>query len=82
MKKLLIISSDLIRKGESKTSLAIGSINSYLKSDERYGGDFTFENLSLNMFNLSKDSKVKDFREELLVYNFKEIDYIAISAYI
>ncbi|MGH1336871.1 MAG: B12-binding domain-containing radical SAM protein [Aureispira sp.] len=82
MKKLLIISFDLIRKGESKTSLAIGSINSYLKSDERYGVDFTFENLSLNMFNLSKDSKVKDFREKLLAYNFKEIDYIAISAYV
>ena len=82
MKKLLIISFDLIRKGESKTSLAIGSINSYLKSDERYGVEFELENLSLNMFNLSKNSKVKDFHEILLAYDFKEIDYIAISAYV
>ena len=82
MKKILIISFDLIRKGESKTSLAIGSINSYLKSDERYGIEFELENLSLNMFNLSKNSKVKDFHEELSVYDFKEINYVAISAYV
>lgn len=82
MKKILIISFDLIREGESKTSLAIGSINSYLKSDKRYGIEFELANLSLNMFNLSKNSKVKDFREKLSAYNFQKIDYVAISAYV
>ena len=82
MKKLLIISFDLTRKGESNTSLAIGSIISYLKNDKRYGTEFEMKHLSLNMFNLSKNSNVKDFHKELSNYDYQSIDYIAISAYV
>lgn len=82
MKRLLIISFDLIREGESQTSLAIGSIISYLKNDRRYGSEFELNHLSINMFEFSKDNYVQDLYSELVIYDYQAIDYIAISAYV
>lgn len=82
MKKLLIISFDLIRAGESKKSLAIASIMSYLKNDKRYGIDFLVEHFSINMFEIIKKTDRNDFFSGLFTYNFEDIDFVAISAYI
>jgi len=79
---LLIISFDLTRKGESHKPLAIGSIISYLKDDIRYGTEFDLKHLSLNMFNLTKNSSVRDLHKDLSIYDYKSFDYIAISAYV
>ncbi len=52
MKNVLIISFDLIRKGEVTQSLSIASLLTYLKSDHRYGEEFTVYHLPFNMFNI------------------------------
>ncbi|OQY51789.1 MAG: hypothetical protein B6247_18545 [Candidatus Parabeggiatoa sp. nov. 2] len=52
MKNVLIISFDLIRNGEVTQSLSIASLLAYLKSDHRYGEEFTVYHLPFNMFHL------------------------------
>jgi len=82
LKKLLIISFDLFRKGESKKSLAISSLLSYLKNDRRYGIDFFAYHLPINMFKLKKKYDVHHLRKYLDGCNIHNLDFIAISAYI
>lgn len=82
MKKLLIISFDLIREGESEKSLAISSILSYLKKDKRYGEDFFVYHLPINMFKLDKNTVVSDLKPYLDIFNFHSFDFVALSAYI
>ncbi len=82
MKKLLIISFDLIREGESVKSLAISSILSYLKNDIRYGNEFIAEHLPINMFSLNNATKVEDLHDRLSDFDFGTFDFIALSAYI
>ena len=82
MKKLLIISFDLIREGESEKSLAISSIMSYLKNDEGFGNDFYINHLPINMFKLNRDAKAIDLKPYLEVFDFQSLDFIALSAYV
>ncbi|ARV14254.1 B12-binding domain-containing radical SAM protein [Polaribacter sp. SA4-12] len=82
MKNLLIISFDFIREGESETSLAIGSILSYIKNDIDYGIKFKASHLPINVLEFNENFEVSDLNKYLSNYNFNEIDYIAISAYV
>jgi RNA-directed DNA polymerase len=49
MKRVLIISFDLIRPGEINTTLSIGTILSYLQNQEGYGSEFDAEHIPINM---------------------------------
>lgn len=82
MKNLLIISFDLIREGESKKSLAIASLLSFLKNDIRYGDKFKAEHISINMLKVRNKGKVIDFHPLLSHIDFSKVDFIALSAYI
>lgn len=82
MKKLLIISFDLIREGESEKSLAISSILSYLKKDKRYGEEFFVYHLPINMFKLDKNTVARDLKPYLDIFDFHNFDFVALSAYI
>ena len=72
MKKLLIISFDLIRQGESNTSLSIGSILSFIKQDEQYGDKFIAEHLSINMLSGQHPISKEYLYSKLAVYDFQK----------
>lgn len=82
MKNILIISFDLIREGESKKPLAIASLLSFLKNDNRYGDEFKAEHISINMLKVQNKGKVEEFHYLLSHLDFSKIDFIALSAYI
>lgn len=80
--RVLIISFDLFREGETEISYAIASIMSYLKKDIRYGNEFTIKNLSINMLKKPIDI-TNDYLESMLVENsIWSFDTIAISCYV
>lgn len=82
MKRLLIISFDLLRENENDKSYAIGSILSFLKNDNRYKDKFDVFHLSVNMFKFDNDFSFNLLKQRLIAFNLKQINYIAISAYI
>lgn len=79
MKKLLIMSFDLIRQGESPTSLSIGSLISTLKGTEYYGHKFGVDHISINL--LDENTLTEQVRRLKETY-FGQYDWVAVSAYI
>ncbi len=79
MKKILIISFDLIRPGESSTSLSIGSLLAALKQSEYYDNKFLVEHKSVNLLN--ENTRQQDLTN-LRNSSFGQYDCIALSAYI
>lgn len=82
MKKVLIISFDLIRTGEVEKALAIASLMAYLKADMRYGNEFDVWHKTFNMWDL-KNTVTDTFLERVLnPLNIASFDTIAISCYV
>jgi radical SAM superfamily enzyme YgiQ (UPF0313 family) len=82
MKQVLLISFDIIRKGEPNVSLAIGSLLSYLKASEYYLKKFVIEHQSFNLYEqapLKVDSIINEITSR---YNLRDINIIAISCYV
>jgi radical SAM superfamily enzyme YgiQ (UPF0313 family) len=82
MKKLLIISFDIIRESDPEISLNIGSILAFLKSDPRYGKLYSVNHYSINLFDIQNpkpDEILKDLEQMWLLNSF---DFIAIGLYI
>ncbi|MFA0960235.1 radical SAM protein [Roseivirga sp. BDSF3-8] len=82
MKSAIIISFDLIRPGELTTSLAIGSLLAYAKSQPEYGEVFTLQNISINAFDVPLFAGTSYFHTCLGHLNLTDPDTIAISAYV
>lgn len=82
MIKLLLISFDFIRDGEPNTSLAIGSIMSYLYSQKEYGAEFEAKHHTINMFSLHKSTTSLEIAREIEYLDISSFDFIAISAYV
>jgi len=82
LRKLLVISFDFIRDGEPNTSLAIGSIMSYLYSKKEYGFEFTAKHHTINMFSINSNTTSFDIAKEIEYLDISTFDFIAISAYI
>ena len=82
IKYAIIISFDLIRPGELHQSFAIGSLLAFAKQDKTYGEDFIIHNISINAFHIPIRFDKNHFDKYLKVFNFSEIDTVAISAYI
>lgn len=82
MKKLLIISFDFIRNEDPEISLAMGSILASIKNDSDYGRGFTLDHSSVNMFDIDKDCSSEDLIKHISINDFKNYDFIAISAYV
>ncbi len=80
MKKALIISFDLIRKGEGPVPLSIASILSYLKNEPGYGSEFECDHMSINMLESRFDEK--DYNSFLPDIQLMRYDFIAISSFI
>jgi len=80
LKKILIISFDLIRDGESDKSLSIASLFASLKNDERYGKDFFAYHLPINI--LKYGSSIKEIESFLSAFDLEKLDAVAISCYI
>jgi radical SAM superfamily enzyme YgiQ (UPF0313 family) len=82
MKKVLILSFDLIRTGEVEKALAIASLTVYLKADKRYGHDFNIFHKTFNMWDL-KNTVTDTFLEQVLnPLNIATFDTIAVSCYV
>jgi radical SAM superfamily enzyme YgiQ (UPF0313 family) len=79
MKKLLIVSFDLIRQGESATSLSIGSLLTSLYQSDDYGQKFTVEHFSINLLD---EAGLATRLSQLKRLNFGAYDWVAVSAYI
>ena len=82
MRKLLLISFDFIRDGEPNTSLAIGSIMSYLYSKKEYGVEFEAKHHTINMFSFDKNTSSFEIADEIEYLNINSFNFIAISAYV
>lgn len=82
MKNTLIISFDLIREGEVKTSLSIASILAYIKSNQKYGNEFNISHLAINMLELKNQTSNNLFEKYLLNFQFYSFDTIAVSCYV
>ena len=82
MKKVLIISFDLIREGELKSPLAIASMLSFIKKSKEYGNSFTCEHASINVFEKSQKKVKNNIYCFLNKTSLETFDTIAISAYI
>jgi hypothetical protein len=82
MKNILIISFDLVREGEVKTSLAVASLLAYLKNDKRYGNDFIVDHLSFNMVELKNTITNEYIEQYLSTFQLENFDTIGISSYI
>lgn len=82
MRKLLLISFDFLRDGEPSTSLAIGSIMSYLYSKKEYGSKFLAKHHTINMFSLTTNTTSLEIAKKIEYLDLSSFNFIAISAYV
>lgn len=82
LKKVLILSFDLIRPGELRQPFAIGTLLAFAKQHHRYGEDFTIQHISINAFDLPEHFNARYFEPYFETLDLEAIDTIAISAYI
>jgi len=77
-KRFLFITFDIIRDGDLKTSLAMGSILAFLERDSEISEKWDFEHKSYNVHN----SLAVNAEEEVSRLGIERFEVIAISAYI
>lgn len=78
MRKLCLITFDIIREGEPETAYSIASILSFLKSKSEYGKDYLVDHFS---FNLNEKPGLKiDWASQKI--DWEQYDFVAISCYI
>lgn len=82
MRQVLFVSFDLIRPGEIEKPLAIASLLSFLKNDKVLTEKMNFLHLSINSLLHRVKPDAYNFNEYLTDYDFQNIHYVAISAYI
>ncbi|HRH02316.1 MAG TPA: radical SAM protein [Bacteroidia bacterium] len=80
MKKALIVSYNIIRKGEGPTPLSIASIIAYLKNDAEYGDKFEVDHASFNL--LDDNLNLSDFKNCFRNIQIHQYEFIAISAFV
>ena len=80
MKKILIISFDLIREDEPEKSLSTASLLAFLKHDKRHGADFFAYHLPINI--LKFGNSIKEADAFLSGFCLEKFDAVAISCYI
>jgi len=77
----LLISFDLVRPGEIKTSLAIASILAHQRSEERWRDRMQVTHLSINMLDHGGSARPEQFEAQLATFHLEHFDAIALSAY-
>lgn len=82
MTRTLLISFDLIRPGEIRTSLAIASILAHQRSEERWRDRMEVTRLSINMLEHGGNARPEQFEAQLAAYDLERFDAIALSAYV
>lgn len=82
MTRTLLISFDLVRPGEIKTSLAIASILAHQRSEERWRDRMEVTHLSINMLEHGGSARPEQFEAQLAGYDLEQFDAIALSAYV
>lgn len=82
MTRTLLISFDLVRPGEIKTSLAIASILAHQRSEERWRERMEVTHLSINMLEHGGSARPEQFEAQLAAYDLERFDVIALSAYV
>jgi radical SAM superfamily enzyme YgiQ (UPF0313 family) len=82
MTHTLLISFDLVRPGEIKTSLAIASILGHQRSEERWRDRMEVTHLSINMFEHGGSASPEQFEAQLAANDLEQFDAIALSAYV
>lgn len=78
----LLISFDLVRPGEIKTSLAIASLLAHQRSEERWRDRMEVEHLSINMLEHGGNARPQQFEAQLATFDLERFDAIALSAYV
>jgi len=82
MKKLLIISFDILNQGEVDKSYSIASILGYLKQSMDFQIKFEFEHLSINIEHVKGLTENEIFDRSLAGVLFSKYDNIALSTYV
>lgn len=82
MIRTLLISFDLIRPGEIKTSLAIASLLAHQRSVEPSRERMAVTHLSINMIEHGGSARPEQFDAQLTKYDLEHFDAIALSAYV
>lgn len=80
MRKVVIVSFDLIRSGESEVSLSVGSLLASLRRD--LGGEFELHHIGVNLLEMDGDTAVARAEEAVLRLDLSEGDTLAVSGYV
>lgn len=78
----LLISFDLVRPGEIKTSLAIASLLAHQRSEERWRERMEVTHHSINMLEHGGSAGPEQFEVQLAAYDLERFDAVALSAYV
>jgi len=82
MRRLLIVTFDLVRNNEPETSLAAGYLISYLKAQKEYGHSFLVEHLPFNLLKQPELTPAHILETMSQKHKLMDIDAIAIGCYI
>ena len=82
MKKIIILTFDLIQKGEPKTSLSAGYLISYLNGHDQLKKNYSVDHISFNLRDRPAINVKSILGRVTDKYNITTYDYICISCYI
>ena len=82
MKKVLVLSFDLLRSGEPTKSYAVSNLLAFAKQKPDYNVDFSIKHITYNMSTISGHNVEYTINDIFKQFHPKEYDLIAISAYV
>lgn len=82
MKRVLLISGDLIREGEQPMSYASACLLARLRSDPNYGLSFTVEHRSVNLLIEKPAGNPSSYLEATQDIDYRDIDLLALSVFV
>lgn len=82
MKKLLIISFDIIQENEPQTSLAIATLCSFLQKNKEFNDKYAYHHISINIKDKNKEQITSELFSEIQKSKITTFDFVAISTYV
>lgn len=82
MRKVLIVSLDLIRPGEPRIPLSTASLLAYLHDAPGYGETFTAEHAGINLLEVEPDEELATVQARVFERDPASFDTIAIACYV
>lgn len=79
MKKLALVTFDIVREKEPEVAFSVASILSYLKGQKEYGDAYDVHHISINLF--KQPQRIIDWNT-ISKIDWHNMDYIAVSCYV